>query len=154
MPEPQQIQSAIKSLALSESAPRSVLPWWLPVIVIIGAFLLILGAIVALVQPAMLVGAGEEINGAVRVYAGYLVSRNLAIAAMLLGTLAVRARAALSHVMVLTAAVQIFDAGIDCFERRWTLVPGIIVLGILFFVGAGRTLGKPLWKVDSWRDPR
>jgi hypothetical protein len=77
--------------AFPESARHSVLPWWLCAIVVAGAVLMILGGIIALVNPAMLVAKGEEINGAARVYAGYLVPRNLAIAAMLLGALIVRA---------------------------------------------------------------
>ena len=43
--------------------------------------------LVALFRPEILVGDGEQISEAVRVYAGYLVSRNVAIGAKLLGTL-------------------------------------------------------------------
>ena len=50
----------------------------------------------------------------------------------------IKALRALSVVMVLTALVQILDAAIDCFERRWTLVPGVLILGVLLFVGASR----------------
>jgi hypothetical protein len=48
--------------------------------------------------------------------------------------------------MVLTALIQILDAGIDCIEGRWTLVlvPGVAVLGIAFLFGATRTSGNPL----------
>ena len=112
-----------------------------------------LGALIALVSPEMLVGKGDEINGAARVYAGYLVSRNLATAALLLGALSIRARGALGTLMVLTAVMQIFDAGVDCFEERWAVVPGVLVLGIAFLIGAARTVGKPLWKTESWREP-
>ena len=140
--------------AFPESARHSALPWWLCAIVVAGAVLMILGGIIALVNPAMLVAKGEEINGAARVYAGYLVSRNLAIAAMLLGALIVRARGALINMMVLTALIQILDAGIDCIEGRWTLVPSVAVLSIAFLFGATRASGNPLWKIDSWRDPR
>jgi hypothetical protein len=101
---------------------------------------------IALVRPAMLAPAGDEINGAVRVYAGYLVSRNLAIAAMLLGALAMRARGALSSLMLLVAVIQILDAVIDCIEGRWMLVPGVLLLGIGFSIGAARLSEKVLRK--------
>jgi hypothetical protein len=122
------------------------LPWWVPAIVIVGAILMAAGGTIALVHPAMLAPAGEEINSAVRVYAGYLISRNLAIAAMLLGTLAMRARGALSSLMLLVAVIQILDAVIDCIEGRWMLVPGILLLGIGFSICAARLSQKVLQK--------
>ena len=110
---------------------RSNKPWWLPVIVAVGGGLMILGAVIALLNPAMLLSKGAEINGAVRVYAGYLVSRNLA-----LGALVRRARGALSVLMLLAGVIQILDAVIDGAEGRWVLVPGVAVLGIAFLFGA------------------
>jgi hypothetical protein len=133
---------------------RSTLPGWLAVVVVVGALLLITGAVIALLNPAMLVGRGEEINPATRVYAGYLFSRNTAIAVMLLGALSIKAARALSYFMVLAGLVQIFDALIEGLEGRWTVVPGVVVIGIAFFTGAHRACGKPLWKADSWRDLR
>ena len=127
MPEPPSRESPVKASALLASARNVALPWWLSLIVIVGALLLAAGAVIALLHPALLVAPGEEINGAARVYAGYLVSRNLAIAAMLLGTFILRARRALSHVMVLTAVIQILDAVIDGWEpgfREATLESG------------------------------
>jgi hypothetical protein len=69
----------------------SHLPWWLRAIVILGALLMAAGALIALIHPALLVSPDAHVNEAVRVYAGYLFSRNLAIAAMLLVTLAIGA---------------------------------------------------------------
>jgi hypothetical protein len=126
-------------------------PWWFATIVIIGATLMAAGGIIALVKPAMLVAPGESINSAARVYAGYLVSRNLALAAMLLFTLAIRARGVLGSLMVLTAFIQLLDAGMDILEGRWTLVPGVLIYAVVFFVGAAR-LDRPFWKAAVWRD--
>jgi hypothetical protein len=117
-------------------------PRWISVVVVIGSILFILGGIIALVNPGMLAGKGEEINGATRVYAGYVVSRDLAIGGMLLGSLILRARGALNGLILLTAAIQFIDAGIDCYEGRWTVVPGVLVLGILFlFTGLRQRRG-------------
>lgn len=110
------------------------------------------GGFIALIHPAMLVSPDAEINGAVRVYAGYLVSRNLALAIMLLVMLGLRARVALSSLMVLTAFIQLVDAGMDFVEGRWRLMPGVLVFAIVFFLGAARLSGQPFWKFAAWRD--
>jgi hypothetical protein len=111
--------------------------------VFVWAALMVIGAIIALVNPAMLVGKGEQIDGAARIYAGYLASRNLAIAAMLLGTLIASIRSAgstggLRIMMLLTAAVQMLDAGMDCIEGRWVVAPGVAIVGFVFLFGARR----------------
>jgi len=129
---------------------RSI-PRWASVIVILGALLMAAGAIIALVHPAMMVSPGADINVAARVYAGYLVSRNLAIAMMLLVLLALRARAVLGGFMVLTGLIQVLDIGMDAVEGRWGLIPGILVFALVFLMGASRVAGRPFWKVSAWR---
>lgn len=133
-------------------AAKSPFPRWLPLIVVPGALLLAAGAIIALVNPAMLASPGIEINGAVHVYAGYLVARNLALALLLLVTLSMGARRPLSTLMVLTAAIQILDAVMDAVEGRWPLIPGVLVIGALFLFGAARITGSAIWKANAWRD--
>jgi hypothetical protein len=108
------------------------------------------GGIVALANPAMLASPHDQINGAVHIYAGYLASRNLCIAAMLLVLLATRSTRALAHLTVLTAFIQIVDAGFDCVEGRWPIVPGVLILGVLFFLAAARLSGHPFWKAEAW----
>jgi hypothetical protein len=128
-------------------------PWWLVATVILGAFLLSAGALIALVRPAMLVSPQAQINGAVHVYAGYLVSRNLALAAMLLATLSMRARGALGTLMVLTACIQFLDAGIDAMEGRWSLVPGVLVLAVVFSIAAAWLSRYTFWKPGDDYNP-
>lgn len=113
---------------------------------------MIAGSVIALIRPAMLVSAGADINGAARVYAGYLVSRNLALAVMLLVMLGIRARGVLGSLMVLTAFVQVLDAGMDAMEGRWTIVPGVLIFAIIFFLGATRLMGQPFWSMAAWDD--
>ncbi len=108
------------------------------------------GGVIALVHPVMLVSPHDEINGAVRVYAGYLASRNLVLAIMLLATLGLGARVALANLMMLTGFIQLVDACIDGVEGRWAVVPGVIVFGIVFFVGAARLCRHPFWKRQAW----
>jgi hypothetical protein len=127
------------------------LPWWLIAIVTVGSILMIAGGLIALFRPEMLISPQEEISQAVRVYAGYLVSRNLALGLMLLAALCLRARGALSTLMVLYACIQFLDAGTDCVEGRWAIVPGIVIMGVLFLIGAARVSGHPFWSPKAWR---
>jgi hypothetical protein len=122
------------------------------VIVLLGAALLALGALLALFNPALLVGKGEPMNNAARVFAGYLASRNLSLATLLAVTLALRARKGLGSLITLTALIQFVDAAVDCYEQRWAIVPVVVVLGLAFLMGAGSTLGGPVWKIEVWRD--
>jgi hypothetical protein len=126
------------------------IPLWVSVLVIAGALLTAMGAVIALVRPAMLVSPQDQINGAVHVYAGYLAARNLALALMLAGLLAIGARRALGNVMALVALVQLLDFCIDCAEGRWTVVPVVLLLGVLFSIGAARLAGTPLWRREAW----
>jgi hypothetical protein len=137
---------------VSELPAAEPLPLWLPIVVILGSLLMAMGAVIAVVHPAMLVSPGDQINEAVHIYAGYLFSRNLALAVMLVVVLSIRAQRALGTLMVLTAFVQLLDAGLDVAEGRWPLVPGVLVFAIVFFRGAAKVQGQPFWKAAVWRD--
>ncbi len=137
--------------ALSE---KPAIALWLRAAVIVGALLMAAGGVIALVHPAMLVLPSDEINGAVRIYAGYLASRNLTLAIMLLVAMTVRARPALSQLMLLTAFIQIADACIDSVEGRWVIVPGVVLFGVIFFIGAAKLSGYPFWRIGAWRPVR
>jgi hypothetical protein len=121
---------------MPQHRPAMPLPWWLQAAVIVGALLMLSGAIIALVRPEMLVSPGDAINGPARIYAGYLFSRNLTLAVMLMAALIMRARSALRTLMVLTAFIQLLDAIVDATEGRWVIVPGVLVFALVFFAGA------------------
>lgn len=132
-------------------AKGAAIPWWVGAVVVLGAALMAMGAVLALLHPAMLVSAGDVINGAVRIYAGYLFSRNLTIAVFLLLALGLRARGMLNTLVLLTAGIQVLDAGVDGWEGRWVIVPGVLVLGAMFLAAAARLSGAPFWRVEAWR---
>lgn len=134
----------------SSGASRQGFAWWITVAVILGSLLMLAGGVIAIVRPAMLVSPHDEINGAVHIYAGYLASRNIALVLMLLVMLSLRARIALSNLMVLTAFIQLLDAGIDCLEGRWPIVPGVLVFGVVFLLGPARLRGVPFWRAAAW----
>lgn len=146
----QQPRKSFVTPMVPSSSVISSQPLWLSIVVIVGALFMAMGAIIALVHPAMLASPGAETNDAVRIYAGYFVSRNLALAAMLLVTLRLRARGVLHSLMVLTAMIQLLDAAMDASEKRWTLVPGVLMYAIIFFFGAARLAGQPFWRAAAW----
>jgi hypothetical protein len=119
--------------------------------VFLGALRMITGALLALLHPALLVSPHDEINAAVDIYAGYLASRNLGLAIMLLAAMSLRAKGTLNTLMLLSAFIQLLDAGIDCVEGRWVIVPGVVLIGLLFFVGSARLSGYPFWRMEAWR---
>jgi hypothetical protein len=141
-----------RGTAKANAFPEGIAPiaWWLCLIVIFGALLTATGAILALVHPKMLVSPHDEINGAVHIYAGYFASRNMALAVMLVALLSLRARRALSNLMVLIAFIQLLDACMDCAEGRWVIAPGVLVFGVVFLVGAARLSGYPFWRSGAW----
>ena len=107
---------------------------------------------IALIHPVLLVSPHDEINGAVRIFAGYLFSRNLALAILLLAALLARAKEILNGLLILTAFVQLFDAIMDFAEGRWPIVPGVLILAALFFFAARRVSGHPFWQLKAWRN--
>lgn len=124
--------------------------WWLRILVVLGALLTALGAVIALVHPAMLVSPHDEINGAVRIYAGYLAARNLALAVMLIGLLLAGARRGLANLMVLVGFIQLLDICMDLAEGRWAVAPGVFVFGVVFLIAASRLIGDPFWRIEFW----
>ena len=86
------------------------------------------------------------------IYAGYLAARNLALAAMLVALLLLQANRALGNLMVLVGMIQILDVCMDIAEGRWTIVPGVLVFGLVFLTGAAQLCdGYPFWRVEAWR---
>jgi hypothetical protein len=114
-------------------------PWWLTAIIILGAALTATGAILAIFAT------GEHLNVAGRDYADYFITRNLAVAAMLLVMLALRARHVLAALMTLTALIQILDAITAIATSRLGLVPIDLIFAAVFLFGAARLSGRQPW---------
>jgi hypothetical protein len=114
-------------------------PWWLTVIVILGAVLIATGAVLAIFA------SGEHLNTAGHNYADYFITRNLAVAVMLLVMLALRARRELAALMILTALIQFLDAVTAIATGRLGLVPIDLIFAAVFTFGAARLSGPRLW---------
>jgi hypothetical protein len=146
-----QFKGGSVSIRDSEIVPAGATPWWVRLIVIVGSVLTAAGAVIALVHPAMLLSPHDDINRAVQVYAGYMAARNLPLAFMLIALLVVDARHSLGNLMVLVGLIQLLDACMDVYEGRWAVVPGVLVFGLIFLIGAARLSGgNPFWKLRAW----
>jgi hypothetical protein len=132
-------------------AVDSAIGWWPKTIAFLGALLLGAGSAIALFHPVMLVSPHDDINGAVHIYAGYLASRNLALAIMLLAAVGLGAKRILGKLLLLVALVQLLDAIFDVVEGRWPIVPGVAVLAVLFFSASASLSDYPFWKIQSWK---
>ena len=138
---------------VEQAAPAMrAIPGWVATIVGVGALLTTAGAVIAIADPAMLLGPGEHVTDAVHVYAGYLFARNLALTLALIATLVMQARRMLTGLMVLTGAIQLLDVVVDAATGRAMLVPGLLLIGVAFLFGARRLADQPLWRAAAWRD--
>ncbi|PYI64586.1 hypothetical protein CVV68_21555 [Arthrobacter livingstonensis] len=132
--------------ATPTAVSRTPWSWWLVGIVVLGALLTATGGLLAL-HPA-----GESLHTAGQSYADYFLTRNLAMAVTLLLMLALRARRALTALMLLTALIQVLDAITASFTGRLTLVPIDLVFAAAFLLGATHLAGRPLWRATTWHD--
>jgi len=125
------------------------IPLWVKAVVVLCAVLTGMGAVIAFVRPGMLLQPHAGITEGVRIYAGYLTSRNLVLAAMLLALMTQRARRGLGNLLAVVGLIQVLDCVVDCLEARWTIAPGVLVLGIILLTAASRLCGPP-WRKDAW----
>ncbi len=126
------------------------MPIWVVTLALLAAGLLFTGAAISLWNPGMLAAPHEVVNGAVRVYAGYTASRDVGLAVALVALLALRAKRALGQLLALVGLIQVFDCVIDLAEHRWTVAPGVFVLGVLFVLAAARLCRAALWNRSAW----
>ena len=114
---------------------------WVKAVVVLCAVLTGMGAGIAWFKPGMLLQPGSEITMAVRTYAGYLTSRNLILALMPLILMVSGARRALGNLLAMLGLIQVVDCIVDCLEARWTIAPGVLVLGMILLIAASRLCG-------------
>jgi hypothetical protein len=150
MSELQSVRPAPLTNSLTAQPATNLFPWWLQTIVLVGALLMAAGALIALLYPGMLVSPHDDINAAVHIYAGYLFSRNAALAILLVASMLFRSKGTLNTVILLTAFIQLLDAAVDCIEGRWVIVPGVMVFSLLFLLASARLSGHPFWRKQAW----
>lgn len=130
-------------------APAGVISLWVKVVVILCALLTGMGAVISFLKPEMLLQPHAEVTGAVRIYAGYLTTRNSVLALMLFILLIAKARRALGNLLAIVGLIQLLDCAMDCLEARWPVALGVLVLGVICLVAASQLCGQ-LWRRDAW----
>ena len=135
----------------SATAPSPVIPRWVAVTASLGILLLAAGAMIALVQPSLLLAPDDQVTHGVRVYGDYLFSRNLAVAVLLTAALVAQARPVLAALMALTALIQLLDIVLDAATARWVLIPGLLVFAAAFTLGATRLTDQLPWQTQRTR---
>ena len=138
--------------ANNPSSQRRI-PWWIVIVVILGALLTLAGAILSKVAPTLLTN-GSPMTEAARVYADYTFARNLPLALMLLLLLAIRARHMLAGFMVLVACIQLIDILDDITRGAFLLIPGLLIFALVFLFGAWQLFGQAIWHRETWREPQ
>lgn len=136
----------------SRLRPSRPIPRWIAAVVILAGLLSAAGAFIAWLRPSLLAGVDGPVGQATRVYAGYLISRDLGLSVTLFTLLAFHAYRMLAGALTLFAVIQSMDSVIDAATGRLTLVPGLIILTALFLAAAA-TLCRPqsLWRPATWR---
>ncbi len=132
-----------------QDRPGPTTPWprWVAPIVILGALLTATGAVTALLA------SGDHLNTAGQSYADYFVTRNLAMAAMLIVMLVLRDRRILAALMTLTALIQLLDAVTAAATARLGLIPIDLVFVAVFLLAAAQLSGKRPWHRTARQGP-
>ena len=139
---------------LASAAPPTPGPSgrWIAPLVILGALGVGSLAVGALFAPKTLLATGEHMNSAARVWARYAAAYSVALAIMLLGLLAVRARRILAGTLVQAAMSEVFLAVVAIVGKRWEQLPANAVLIAIFLMCATRLFGEKPWRAAVWRD--
>ncbi len=148
-PQNQTTPPAPKRTDPPHDGPNARMQWprWVAPIVILGALLTATGALTALLA------SGEHLNTAGQHYADYFITRNLAIAAMLVVMLALRARRPLAAVMTLTALIQLLDAITAAATHRPGLIPIDLAYAATFLLGAAQLASLQFRRRGRQRPP-
>jgi hypothetical protein len=108
--------------------------------IVTGGALLTAGAVMApFPSSPHLARAGQN-------YADYFATRNIAMAAMLVVMLFLRARSALGALMILTAVIQLLDAAAAAATGRAALIPVDVTFATVFLASATQLCGPRLWR--------
>jgi len=96
--------------------------------------------VLAAVDPALVVSSHAQITDPTRVYAGYLSSRDAAIAIALIVALALRRHRLLGAALAWAALTQFLDVA-GAVTGRWALPPGLILRTALLAATSSRLSG-------------
>ena len=124
--------------AASHSIPAQRQPWWLYAGIIIGALGVASLAYGALIDPKTILGAGQQVTSATRIYARYAAAYDFALAAALVVPLVTRSWRILTGTLLQAMFAEFLLALVGVVDHRWEQVPADIVLIAIFALCARR----------------
>ena len=137
-PRPGTAREDVAMTATSQSVPALRRPWWLYAGVIIGALGVVSLAYGALVSPATILGAGQHVTGATRIYARYAAAYDVALAAALVVPLISRSWHVLTGILMQAVFAEFLLGIVGIVDHRWEQVPADILLIAIFALCARR----------------
>lgn len=138
IPQPGAAPENAPMTATTRSLPALRPPWWLYAGVIIGAPGVVSLAYGAVVSPASILSAGEQVTGATRVYARYAAAYDIALAAGLVVALISRSWRVLTGFLLQAVFAEFLLAIVGIVDHRWEQVPADILLIAIFALCARR----------------
>jgi hypothetical protein len=123
---------------VTHAAPVRRPPRWLYAGVVIGALGIASLAYGALVNPGTILGAGQQVTDATRVYARYAAAYDIALAAALVAPLITRAWQVLTGVLLQAMLAEVLLGIVGIVDHRLEQVPADIALIVIFTLCARR----------------
>ena len=131
-PRPGAAREDAATTATTRSVSALRQPWWLYAGVIIGALGVVSLAYGALVSPATILGAGQHVTDATRVYARYAAAYDIALAAALVVPLITRSWQILTGILIQAVFAEFLLGIVGIVDHRWEQVPADILLIAIF----------------------
>lgn len=122
--------------AASRESAAGRQPWWLYVVVIVGALGVLSLAYSALFSPATMLTSGQQLSDSARTWAHYSAPYIIALGAALLVPLAIRAWRVLTGILVQAAFAEVMLGIVGIATHRWDQVAADVVLIAAFLLCA------------------
>lgn len=133
----QEPRAGATTTAPPHSAPARQ-PWWLYTAVIVGALGVASLAYGALISPATILGAGQQVTGPTRVYARYAAAYDIALAVALVVPLITRSWRILTGTLIQALFAEFLLGIVGVADHRWEQVPADVLLIVIFALCARR----------------
>ena len=121
---------------------RTGIPVPVTVVVIVGTVIILVGGLIAWLDPAVLMPAGSSVSRGVELYGQRMAARNLALGIVLGALVSVRAARELAVAVVLVVLVEIGDTISSIADADWAQASGLLI-AVAFAWSAWRLLRRP-----------
>jgi hypothetical protein len=125
----------------AEASRQARPPLWVSALVIIGALGVASLTYGALFGPQTILGHGQQMNAAARVWAHYAAAYNLPLAIALVTFLAMRAYRMLTGTLIQAVGAEVLLAIAGAANHRWEQIPADVVIIAGFILVAWKLRG-------------